>query len=210
MLEELEVMVMHITRLTYHQLVEESEARKAPQNQAPDAAPTPPARRPTESTRTVFYRLVRFFRDTVKLRASLAAGEIPRFARPRIPNDSFPNDRRLRDSMTGTESSENADSPQPPAEIDPRVDPVAAYVFSAAKAAPRNRRKPEILRRIPTRLAETILADPNLTLTGAEIALKLCKEFHLPYNIAKMNQDPILSRNLAKPPSTTPQGTGPP
>ncbi len=200
MLGNLEKLVMQAVDLTFEQFAEEHAARKAPENQDPETRLA--LRRQADATRTTFYRLARFLGETIKLRASLAAGEIPRFARPRMP----------REQMADAETSEDTDPPPPPAPPapDPRFKPVAAYLVAAITAAPRNRAKPEIHRKIPARLQQTIEADPNFTLTGAEIAVKLCKEFHLPYNIAKMNRDPILSRNLAKPTSVSPETTGPP
>jgi hypothetical protein len=62
------------------------------------------------------------------------------------------------------------------------------------------------MEKMPGRLHETLKADPGLTLTGAQVAVKLCKEFRLPYNIAKLSQDPVLSGNPGKPAL----GTGPP
>jgi hypothetical protein len=199
MLETLEKLVMQVVDLTFEQFVEERAARKAPENQEPDTLQS--LRRQADATRTAFYRLVGFLRDIIKLRAGLAAGEIPRFARPRMP----------RDPVADADPDEDKDAPPPaPRVLDPRMKPVAAYLVAAVRAAPRNRVKPDIHQKIPVRLQQAIHADPGFTLTGAEIAVQLCKEFRLPYNIAKLSRDPILSQNLAKPPPLTPQPTGPP
>ncbi len=152
----------------------------------------------------MFYRIARFVRDTIKLHVSLAAGEIPKLPRQSIRNTNPDCETRQYGTLP-------QQTPAPPArKADPRYEPVVNYLMSAIKAAPRGRCRPDTMQKLPNRLRETIEADPGHTLTGAQIAVKICKEFHLPYNIAKLNQDPILSHNPSNPPAAPAQGTGPP
>jgi hypothetical protein len=113
-------------------------------------------------------------RDTVMMRAKLAAGILPR--------------DRSQDENTG--GARPAKKPR-----DPREKPIEDYLLDIILKTPHVAVNRAAHQQIATRVDELLKSDPDFEYTGSMIVATVCDEFKIPYDLAQMSNDLIFPLN---------------
>jgi hypothetical protein len=120
------------------------------------AADAPKRRRPDPNL--LFIRLAAMVRACINQQARLAAGKIP--AAPR-------------------KTAQTAN--------DPRRHPISAFLHDAIEDSPKPKpARAEIHQAVEPLIDDYLALDPEKLRPGGEIAIEICKEFDIPYTVARM------------------------
>jgi hypothetical protein len=172
-LERLEQSGMQAYELTFEDVLEEREDRKAAR-QAARANPEAPKPHRIAESRPHLARLSRMVRDTVMMRAKLAAGILPR-------------------DRSQDENSSGASLPKKP--VDPRERHVCDFLVDIILKTPHVAVDRAVHQQIPILVKEHLESDPEFEHSGSEIVAAICDQFKIPYDLAQMSNDLIFPIN---------------